>query len=100
MDDDFANSLCDSESERESESEASWDSKAEVSGTDFGLEICRTSLHTRPCDDFWHGKTCSNVDFRADKKVHMQFLVPHLAGPWYTFVPVMMFWQCTACPNV
>ena len=38
MDDDFENSLCDSESERESESEASWDSEAEVSETDFGLE--------------------------------------------------------------
>ena len=38
MDDDFENSLCDSESEHEAESEASWDSEAEVSETDFGLE--------------------------------------------------------------
>ena len=37
-DNDFGNSLCDSESVCGSESEASWDSEAEVSETDFGLE--------------------------------------------------------------
>ena len=38
MDDDFKNSLCDSESVCGSESEASWDSEAGVRETGFGLE--------------------------------------------------------------
>ena len=39
VDDDFGSSLCDSESVCDLESEASWDSEAEVSETDFGLEL-------------------------------------------------------------